>query len=322
MSSEGKLARAMAKVARSVPAAEAAEAKRATSATEGRNRENRADAVAPNAGGPLPAPSFRRVTGRQGEMAPSIVMAHDPESEIASQVRGIRGRILAMDKGKPPAVLIISSGNRGEGKTTTALNLSLALSEIGGGRVLLIDGDLLCPNVALRAGLDAKRGLLDVLEGELDLDDAVYETRMPNLDILPTRALATSSHSESALHQKTPTLLKRLREHYRFIIVDTPPVSAGSYAAAFGKCADGVLLVAQLERTSRHVVKRAQEDLTKAGARVIGCILTHQRHHVPGVIYRFFGASHSRYYRYGYRLRDGASHREQDVGVAPAKEED
>ena len=255
-------------------------------------------------------------------MAPSVVMAHEPDSEIAAQVRGIRGRLLAMNKGNPPCVIVISSGNRGEGKTTTALNLCLALSEIGGGRVLLIDGDLLCPNVALRAGLDAKRGLLDALDAESNLDEAVYETRIPNLDILPTRAIASSDHSESALHQKTPALLKRLRSHYRFIVIDTPPVLAGSYAAAFGKCADGVLLVAQLERTSRHVVKRAQEELTKAGARVLGCILTHQKHHVPAFIYRLFGGSNSRYYRYGgYRMRDESMRKEQDIGVEPDKEE-
>ncbi len=312
MSMDGKLSRAMAKSgaqrpdpatpAKDEPTAPASHGKASQAALRPRPVEEPVT---------YPAP-FRKVPHCDGKWAQSVVMSYDPHGEVASQVRGLRGRILALNNGNPPAIIAISSGNRAEGKTTTAINLAIALSEIGSHPVLLIDGDMLCPSIHSAAGLDMGQGLVEALESDLDLNGKIYETDIKNLDILPSRPISNTSESENPLHQKTEALFAKLRLYYRYIVIDTPPVLAGSQACAFGKSADGVILVARLEKTSRHVVKRAADELVKGGANVIGCVLTHQEHHVPDWIYRFLGATPAHYYKGYWRKSDTADSDSED----------
>ena len=294
MSKEGKLSRAMAKVAgtKAVP-------KHTNKPDEKSAHPHVLSEVR------LLQPDFRKVRGRCGPIASRAAVIYDAHGEVAVQIRGIRARILAMDGGKVPCAIAISSGSRAEGKTTIAVNLALSLCEIGSGRVLLIDGDMLRPSVHQVVNIRATSGLTDILSNaSLDLNDNVYETVLPNLDVVPTRAVMKTQGAGGPLHHYCGELLAKLRKYYSFIIIDTPPVLAGSQAATFGKHCDGVVLVARMEKTSRHVVKRGAEELGKAGVRIIGCILTHQKHHVPDFIYRFLGTTSAHYYRYGGTARD------------------
>ncbi len=293
MSMEGKLSRAMEKArqARSAPAA-ADDSEQKTGPVQTAARVAQAERRKPQ------AIEIEKAPHRCMEFAAEAVMAHVPHGEVAAQIRALRGRILAFNNGNPPRVIAISSGSRTEGKTTVAFNLALALSEINAGRVILVDGDMLRPNLHVLAGLDIGEGLSDILNGSLSLDRRIYGTPVENLDLIPTRAVSISQESESPLHRNVEPFLKELRRHYAFVIIDTPPVMAGSHAGVFGKHADGCVIVARMEKTSRHVVKRAIEEMSKTGAKVIGCVLTHQKHHVPDFIYRFFGTTSSHYYRY------------------------
>lgn len=292
MHQEGKLSRAMAKSLRIE-----------TPADHGEPLGDQRGPVAPPPKRPVEKAAFRKVKNRGGDIISSAVILHDAQGEAAAQIRGLRARLLAMGKGHPPSVIAISSGGRSEGKTTVALNLALALSEINSGPVLLLDGDMLRPNVAAVTGVAATTGLSDILENDLDFNDSVYETSVPNLDVIPARAVTSVQESESPLHQRCGDLIAALRKYYSFVIVDTPPVLAGTQAGTFGKHCDGVVLVTRVEKTSRHVAKRAIDELEKAGATVFGCVLTHQKHHVPDFIYRFLGTTPSRYYRYGAQPR-------------------
>ena len=178
---------------------------------------------------------------------------------------------------------------------------------------MAVDGDLLGPtrSLSVLAGVTPEAGLADLLAGDLNLDDHVYETRVPNLDILPSRSIEINEqgeqdeqeeHIESQLHQSCKALLARLAQEYAYVIVDTPPVRASSYACTFAKHSDMTIMVTRLERTSRHVARRATMQLSEAGATKIACLLTHQKHHIPSIIYRLFGTPSSYYYgyRYGY----------------------
>ena len=108
---------------------------------------------------------------------------------------------------------------------------------------------------------------------------------------------------EGQLNRDCAALLAELRKYYAFVIVDTPPVLAASQACTFAKNCDGVILVARLEKTPRDVVRRALQELTLSGANVVGCVLTHRKHHIPNFIYRLFGSTPHYYYNYG-RSRD------------------
>jgi capsular exopolysaccharide synthesis family protein len=247
--------------------------------------------------------SLRLVRGRFGTPADTVIMVHDRFGEVASQVRGLRARILAMNDSKPPRTITVTSASREEGKTTIAFNLGAAFAELGEGRVAVVDGDLVAPGLHLLANVDAQTGLNEVLDNGLYLDDNVYETAVPNLDLIPSRPIDEENAYEGALGQNCAALLKKLRRFYAYVIIDTPPVLAASQACTFAKHSDGVLVLARLERTPREVVKRGLEELTHSGATVLGCVLTHRKHHIPDFIYRFFGSTPHYYYSYG-RSRD------------------
>lgn len=250
----------------------------------------------------VPPPA--RVKDRWGTPLASVALFHDKASQFASQMRGLRAKIMAMNHGRPPRVLTVTSGSRSEGKTTVSANLGAALSEIETGRVLIVDGDMLQPCQHAILNIQADTGLNDVLNHDLQLDGCIYETAIPNLDLLPAHPTAPGNNTETLLHQRCARLFSALQRHYAFIIVDTPPVLAGTQACAFGKHGDGIILVARLERTPRQVVKRALDELVNAGGKVVGTVLTHHAHHVPDVIYRFFGTTPVHYYRYYGRNRN------------------
>ena len=282
-----------------------------------------------------PLTTWQRVQGMCGLPDPAVVVGQlSPEliaaasqrhvrkgnaREVASQIRAVRARILAMNDGDPPRVIMVTSSTVAEGKTTLALNLAAALSEIDSSdRVLALDGDMPAPALHQAAGLKAeallegagdpnesermgaKAGLCTILDDGLDLDGSVYETAIDGLDLIPGRPVQSEDGYERKLNEHCEALLQKLREQYSFVIVDTPPVHAASQAHTFAKHCDGVIVVSRLERTSREVVRRTIDELQKAGATIIGCVLNQQLYHVPSFLYKFFGIRPEHYYGYGY----------------------
>ena len=230
---------------------------------------------------------------------PSVMLFHDRVGQFASQMRSLRANIVALNNGASPRVITVTSAGREEGKTTVCANLAVALGEVEPGRIIIVDGDIVQPSLHLTMNVRVQPGLRAVLQEGLKLDGRIYETAIPNVDILPSFGIGPDEGFEGPLHQRCEQLLELLRKHYSYVIIDTPPVLAGSPAATFAKHSDGVILVARLEKTRREVVKRTADDLNDAGAKLIGCVLTHQKHHVPDFIYRFLGTTPTHYYRYG-----------------------
>jgi len=277
-----------------------------------------ADAPQTVAGSEAPKAPFRRVEGRCGQPDPTVVLVHDKWGEAATQFRAVRSKLLAMNEGEPPRVLTITSGTRKEGKTTVSLNLAAALCEVTKGRVVVVDGDPRGPGVHLLANAEVDKDMFDILQGEkLSLDDAVYETAVPGLDIIPACNITELDGQAGLLANRCEALLSELRRFYSFIIVDTPPVIASSEACTFGLHSDGALLVARLEKTSREVTKRAAEELQHSGTKILGCILTHRQHHVPGAIYRLVGHTPQYYYQ-NYR-KPGRKKQKEQGEDAPAQ---
>jgi len=249
---------------------------------------------------PADVAGIRRVAAGDSLVSTCVVTVHDRAGEAASQIRAVRGRLLAMKTkdGRPRRVITVTSATREEGKSTVALNLAVALGEVDPGRIMLVDGDVHAPSLHVLANIHASTGLNDILQDGLDLNDNVYETSVPRVDIIPARPVETTDGHQGLLAAHCTALFAKLRTFYSFVIVDTPPVLASSEACMFGRHSDGVLLIARLEKTSREVVKRAAQEVKESGGEVIGCILTDRRHHVPSFIYRFFGTPPDQYYYY------------------------
>jgi capsular exopolysaccharide synthesis family protein len=226
-------------------------------------------------------------------------MYHDKHSQVAHEIRAVRARIMALSEEERPRVLVVTSSDRAEGKTTLAVNLAAAFCETGEGRVVVVDGDIPAPSLLdVAANATPSAGVIEALRGDLDLERTIYRTRIPGLDVIPCVSTENLDGVDQLFNEKLPAFIERLRGLYAYVIVDAPPVHVGQ-ACTLAAQSDGVLLVAQLERVKRHVAKHAVDQLVQSGAKVLGCVLTKRRHHVPDFLYRFFG-TRSGYYYYGY----------------------
>lgn len=174
---------------------------------------------------------------------------------------------------KPSVRLVVSSALPGEGKTTVAVNLAIALAQKGK-RVLLLETDFRHPVLAerLRMGHAPPGGLSEVLEGKAPpAANTVFFTDL-GFYLLP----AGSPHPDAAQavsSAKLGNVLDALEKEYDWLLLDSPPACLYGDAGILGRAADGVLLVLRQGRTPEERLRNACEGLEQAGARVVGGIL-------------------------------------------------
>lgn len=202
---------------------------------------------------------------------------NDKSSIIAESFRGVLTSILfSGENGVSPRVILISSGVRGEGKTTVVSNLGIALAEINQ-RVLIIDADMRQPRLNDVFNVPNSWGLSDLLREksalrESPLEALVQRTEIPNLYILTsgprTNNITNLLHSSRMLE-----LIQRLRADFDSILIDTPPMLNISDARILGRLVDAAILVFRAGKTSRDVALASKRRLTEDGIPVIGTIL-------------------------------------------------
>jgi capsular exopolysaccharide synthesis family protein len=171
-------------------------------------------------------------------------------------------------------VLVLTSPLPSEGKTTTAVNLSLTLCERGLS-VCLIDADMRRGQVHGVFGFKRNPGLSEVLEGKTTFDAAYHQVRVGdfrNLAVLTSGTVAVSPPGlvgSAGMRE----LLDQLRERFDLIVVDTPPINILTDAALIGVHADGVLLVVRAGATDMAAVSYAMEQLNHVRAPALGVVL-------------------------------------------------
>lgn len=169
-------------------------------------------------------------------------------------------------------IIGVTSSMRGEGKSTTAVNLSYVLAE-SGKKVLLIDGDLRIPSIAKKMRIDSSPGVTDLLRGEGKIDLATL--RFPHLNtwfILPSGALPPNP-SELLGSKRMGAILKGLSEHFDYIIVDLPPVNIVSDALAISQFIHGLIVVIREEYTEKKELETCFRQLTLSNVNVLGCVI-------------------------------------------------
>ncbi len=193
----------------------------------------------------------------------------DPESVAAQQYAILALKVqqwMAETGGK---TLMVTSGSGAEGKSLTALNLSLALASAADGRVLLVDGDLRLPRVRERLGLPGEQGLSNLLAPDGG-ERGAYISKIGALHVLP----GGSNRANPAGLLSSPRardVLAGLRSEYQLVVLDSPPIVpiADSHILA-GLC-DGVVLVVRARQTRPELLLRSIESL--GAAQVIGFVL-------------------------------------------------
>jgi capsular exopolysaccharide synthesis family protein len=166
-------------------------------------------------------------------------------------------------------VLLVTSAAGGEGKSLTAVNLSLALSSSLEGRVLLLDGDLRRPQVHEQLGLKPAKGFSDLLLRP-DGDINSYISKVHGLYVIAGGAEPTNPVGLLA-SRRTGEILTRLREDFQFIVLDSPPIMPIADSQILAGLADGIVIVVRARRTRRELFRRAVESL--AATNVVGVVL-------------------------------------------------
>lgn len=168
-------------------------------------------------------------------------------------------------------VLVITSAVPLEGKSTTAVNLSITLAQAGQ-RVLLVEADLRRPRVSDYLGLESTVGLTTVLIGRIGVEDAIQTWGEDGLDVITSGSAPPNPAELLQSHVMQDTLVK-LRDRYDVIVIDAPPLLPVTDAALIAAQADGAVLVVRYGKTTKDQASDAAERLKSVDARIFGCVL-------------------------------------------------
>lgn len=211
-------------------------------------------------------------------------------SPIAEAFRQLRTNLQFVAVDNPPRIIVVTSSMPSEGKSTTAINLALALAEADHS-VVLVDGDMRRPALHKYLDLLGPVGFSTVLSGGASLDDALQKTRFPGLEVLTAGAVPPNP-SELLGSQSARKLLKELRTQFDYVIVDSTPLLAVTDAAILAAGADGVLMVVRFGQTKRDQLAHAVGNLETVGAPLLGAVFS--------LIPTGRGSSYSYSYSYSY----------------------
>ncbi len=169
-------------------------------------------------------------------------------------------------------IIGVTSSMRGEGKSTTSINLSYVLAE-SGKRVMLIDGDLRIPSIAKKMHIDGSFGLTDLLRGGETIELNMFKsTILNNWYIMPAGSLPPNP-SELLGSKRMESTLNQLSEYYDYIVVDLPPVNLVSDALAISKFISGMIVVVREDYTEKRELETCMRQLKLSNVNVLGCVM-------------------------------------------------
>ncbi len=169
-------------------------------------------------------------------------------------------------------IIGVTSSVRGEGKSTTAINLAYVYAE-SGKRVLLIDGDLRLPSVAKKMGIDGSTGLTNFLLDSNKILIENYRTAINDKWFVVPCGPIPPNPSELLASKKMEKLLSMLSEHFDCIIIDLPPVNIVSDAVAISKYLTGIILVVRQNYTEKDEYENCKRQLKLSNVNVLGLVM-------------------------------------------------
>jgi protein-tyrosine kinase len=205
-----------------------------------------------------------------------VVTAEAPDEELVPY-KMLRTRVLQRMRDQGWSSLAVTSANAGEGKTLTAVNLSISLAMEVSCTVLLVDLDLMRPSVHKLFGLPAQPGIRDYLVDGTPLDEVLVHPAIPRLVLLPGGSPLRHS-SEMLSSPRMVQLAEELKTRYarRIVVFDLPPLLASDDAIAFAPCVDAALLVVEEGKTQIDDVARTAELLQNV--KLLGTVLNKAEH--------------------------------------------
>jgi len=224
-----------------------------------------------------------------------IVSFAKPKSQVSEAFRALRTSLLLSQADHPPQVILVTSALPREGKTTAAVNLAVTLAQLGD-RTLILDSDLRKPGVrrVLNMAVGREIGLSSYLAGVASLDEVTFpHPQIQNLVMLPTGPIPPSPADLLSSHRMRDAI-SYLRQKYKFIVIDSPPIMAATDAVILSALTDGVLLVVRSGTTPKEAFTRTRDLLHAVKCRLLGVVLNAVDSSAPDYYYSY------RYYPYAY----------------------
>lgn len=216
------------------------------------------------------------VSPQYGKLCPDnpfLVNLHDPHSPTAEEYRKLKSVLVKMTTTGASFgnLIMVTSSLPSEGKSLTALNLSLSLAQELDHTVLLVDADLRRPSVHRYLNLEQGVGLSEVLNGEAQIGECIIPTGIGRLSVIRA-GRSISNPAEVFSSQRAMSVLSELKNRYpdRYIILDTPPVLPFAESRSLGHLVDGVLFVIMERLASQDNIKDAFDALK--GCRILGTV--------------------------------------------------
>ena len=218
----------------------------------------------------LGTPLLALVPRRKDTPARPVLDPQDAGTPAAEAYRVLRTAVRFVDLGNPVSSLLITSATAGEGKTTTAANLAVALAQAGE-RVVLVDADLRRSKLAPIFGVDPEPGLTSLIIGEGEIDTTLVPIA-DRLLFLPPGALPPNP-SELLGSEAMARLVRELRTRCDILVFDSPPLLPVTDAQVLSTQVDGVVVVTRFAKARREQLAEARSRLDVVGARVFGCVM-------------------------------------------------
>ena len=239
------------------------------------------------------------------------LLVDQPESAVdAEAYRILRTNVEFNRLSAEANTVTFVSGGAGEGKSTTLANLAWTFAQ-GGYNTLIVDADLRRPTQHRIFGLDGDHGLSDFLTTDIDLEDVVLTTSLPNLFLLPSGKLP---HDAVGVlnSQRMMDLVAQVKNRFDIVFFDSPPILGVSDASVLVRALDLTIVVVQHRRFPRAMLQRVKQAVQNVGGNILGVVLNN-----VDVRHDQYYEYYTNYYNYYYTPRVAA---EGTNGALPAAE--
>lgn len=209
---------------------------------------------------------------KNGTTAPRVLDDIAARSSLGESYRIVRANVDFAWAGQPGQLVMFTSTNPGEGKSTTLGNLATVFAK-DSRTIIMVDCDLRRPSLHRAFAMQGDRGLTNLLaDHRAKLDDYLVPTKQPNLWLLPSGPIPPNP-SELLGSNRMLAILDELRQRADMVFIDTPPLLAVADPALLATRADGVILIVEAGGARVQSIVRANEVLSRTSARVLGVVL-------------------------------------------------
>lgn len=219
---------------------------------------------------------------------PAFEIYENKNQAVRDAYSMLAANIRISNKKQRQQMIAVTSCNPLEGKTTLAINLSIALAKAGF-RTLLIDADMRKPEKAKRLYQNVQEGLSNLLSGGTELDAAIIKTSIKNFSYLSSGrqdpnpiALLSSPNFDAMIAEL------RKKQDYDYIVFDTPALLSVADGALVASKGDSALLVAKMGRTRMSDLKRIKDQLERMDVNILGVVLNKVKKLEYKLHYRFY----------------------------------